>query len=176
MPVELRRSTVLTPQVRQGLLEVYADVRAPLLHEPNYRVEAFAERLDRHAGGAGFALVLGHDGGAPVGYAYGNTVGPGDEYWGRLAGPLPAGFTDEPVLALREIGVRGPWRGTGAARRIHDALLAGRPEGRVCLMVNPLAGEGRVRRVYEGWGYVPFGAQPASALSPELVAMVRPTG
>ncbi|MFC8721898.1 GNAT family N-acetyltransferase [Kitasatospora sp. NPDC057198] len=176
MPVELRRSTVLTPPVRAALLEVYADVRAPLLHEPNYRVGAFAGRLDLHAAGAGFALVLGHDGGTVAGYAYGNTVGPGDGYWGRLAGPLPEGFADEPVFALREIGVRGRWRGTGAARRIHDGLLAGRAERRVCLMVNPLAGEGRVRRVYEGWGYRAFGVQPGSALSPELVAMVRPLG
>ncbi|GAA2087411.1 hypothetical protein GCM10009759_08820 [Kitasatospora saccharophila] len=174
MPVELRRCTVLTPPVRAALLEVYADVRAPLLHEPNYRVGAFAGRLDLHAAGAGFALVLGRDGDTPVGYAYGNTVGPGDGYWGRLAGPLPAGFADEPVFALREIGVRGPWRGTGLARRIHDALLADRPERRVCLMVNPLAGAGRVRRLYEDWGYRAFGTQPATAVSPELVAMVRP--
>ncbi|MFD7732419.1 GNAT family N-acetyltransferase [Kitasatospora phosalacinea] len=173
MAVELHRFTVLAPRARRSLLEAYADVRAPLLHEPNYRVAAFVERLDLHAAGPGFALVLGYDGGTPVGYAYGNTVGPGDPYWRRLAGPLPDGFTDDPVLAVREIGVRAPWRGTGVARRIHDALLDGRAEGRAALMVNPLAGGGKVQRLYEGWGYRPFDSQRASEVSPELVAMIR---
>lgn len=142
---------------------VYADVQAPLLHLPNYCVEAFTERLDRHRTEPGFELVLGYDGEVAVGYAYGNTV---DRYWSRLAKPLPAGFTDTAVLAVKEIGVRTPWRGTGAARRIHDSLLATRTEDRVALMVNPLAGEGRVRRLYEAWGYRAFNTQPATADSP----------
>ncbi|QKW24031.1 GNAT family N-acetyltransferase [Kitasatospora sp. NA04385] len=172
----MRRCTALAPRVRRELLEVYADVRAPLLHEPNYRVEAFAERLDLHLAAPGFALVLGYesDDSTPVGYAYGNTVGPGDGYWRRMAEPLPDGFTDAPVLAVREIGVRAPWRGTGVARRIHDALLADRPERRAALMVNPLAGDGRVQRLYEGWGYRPFNSQRATGVSPRLVAMARP--
>ncbi len=190
MTVEAHRFTTLTADVRQSLLAAYADVRAPLLDRPNYRIEAFAERLDQHAATPGFTLVLALDlalgqapGQAPgstdgigtaVGYAYGNTVGPGDGYWQRLAEPLPAGFTATPVLALREIGVRPPWRGTGTARRIHDALLADRPERRVALMVNPLAGEGKVLRLYEGWGYRGYNSQAATPLSPELTAMIRP--
>jgi GNAT superfamily N-acetyltransferase len=192
--VEPHRFTTLTADVRQALLAAYADVRAPLLDRPNYRLDAFAERLDQHATTPGFTLVLaltpgpddpgqddpGQDPGSTggigtaVGYAYGNTVGPGDGYWQRLAEPLPADFTATPVLALREIGVRPPWRGTGAARRIHDALLADRPEQRVALMVNPLAGEGKVLRLYEGWGYRGYNSQAASSLSPELTAMIRP--
>ncbi|MER5639488.1 GNAT family N-acetyltransferase [Kitasatospora sp. NPDC002227] len=174
MTVEIRHHTTLTAETRQALLDVYAEVRAPLLHLPNYCVEAFAERLERYAAEPGFELVLGHDGGAVVGYAYGNRVGAGDRYWGRMAEPLPEGFTDTPVLALREIGVRTPWRGSGVARRIHDGLLARRAEERVTLMVNPLAGGGKVRRVYESWGYRAFNAQPPSSVSPELTVMVRP--
>lgn len=45
--IELRTVTVLDP-VRSDLLDVYAEVRAPLLHLPNYAVTAFGERLDRH--------------------------------------------------------------------------------------------------------------------------------
>nr|WP_035956231.1 acetyltransferase [Kitasatospora sp. NRRL B-11411] len=189
MTVEPHRFTTLTADVRQALLAAYADVRAPLLDRPNYRLEAFTERLEQHAATPGFTLVLalatgpdapgrgtgGTSGiGTAVGYAYGNTVGPGDGYWQRLAEPLPAGFTATPVLALREIGVRPPWRGTGAARRIHDALLADRPEQRVALMVNPLAGEGKVLRLYEGWGYRGYNSQAGTPLSPELTAMIRP--
>ncbi len=45
--IELRTFTTLDT-ARGDLLDVYADVRAPLLHLPNYAVTAFGERLDRH--------------------------------------------------------------------------------------------------------------------------------
>ncbi len=77
------------------------------------------------------------------------------------------------MLALREIGVRAPWRGTGTARRLHDAFLDRRTEDRVTLMVNPLAGDGKVRALYETWGYRAFNSQPPSELSPGLAVMVR---
>ncbi|MFI5534120.1 GNAT family N-acetyltransferase [Kitasatospora sp. NPDC051853] len=173
MTVELRHHRDLTPETRQDLLEVYADVRAPLLHLPNYRVDAFAERLDRHATEPGFELVLGYDGQTPTGYAYGNTIEASDRYWKRMTEPLPDGLTDTPVLVIKEIGVRTPWRGTGTARRIHDDLLAGRTEDRVTLMVNPLAGDGKVQAVYEAWGYQAFNAQQPSPDSPRLTAMIR---
>ncbi|MFJ8440475.1 GNAT family N-acetyltransferase [Kitasatospora griseola] len=174
MTVELRHLTALTAQTRQDLLDVYADVRAPLLHLANYSVEAFAERLDRHLADPGFGLVLGYHGELPVGYAYGNTVDAGDRYWARMAEPLPDGFTDAPVLALKEIGVRAAWRGTGTARRVHGELLAHRAEGRVTLMVNPLAGDGKVQSLYGTWGYRAFNCQQAMPDSPRLTVMVRP--
>ncbi|MGW3076487.1 GNAT family N-acetyltransferase [Kitasatospora sp. NPDC001132] len=174
MSVELRHHTSLAPEARQDLLDVYADVRAPLLHRPNYCLAAFVERLDRHTADPGFELVLGYDGELPIGYAYGNTVDAGDRYWKRMGEPLPHGFTDTPALAVKEIGVRTPWRGTGAARRIHDALLAGRAEGRATLMVNPLAGDGKVQRVYEAWGYRAFNTQQPTPDSPRLTVMLRP--
>ncbi|WP_344466050.1 GNAT family N-acetyltransferase [Kitasatospora kazusensis] len=155
-------------------MDVYADVRAPLLHLANYSVEAFTERLDRHVGEPGFELVLGYDGDVPVGYAYGNSVDSGDRYWKRMAEPLPDGYTDTPVLALKEIGVRTPWRGTGTARRIHDALLAHRAEDRVILMVNPLAGDGKVQALYVSWDYRPVNSQASSPDSPRLTVMARP--
>ncbi|MFE6050535.1 GNAT family N-acetyltransferase [Kitasatospora sp. NPDC056446] len=175
MTVELRHHTALAPEARRDLLDVYADVRAPLLHLPNYRADVFAERLDRHAAEPGFALVLGYDGDLPIGYAYGNTVTADDRYWKRMTDPLPDGFTDTPVLVIKEIGVRTPWRGTGAARRIHDALLTGRTEDRVSLMVNPLAGDGKVQHLYETWDYQAFNAQQPTPDSPRLTAMIRPT-
>ncbi|GHF50802.1 hypothetical protein GCM10018790_30750 [Kitasatospora xanthocidica] len=110
----------------------------------------------------------------PVGYAYGNTIEAGDRYWKRMAEPLPDGYTEAPALAIKEIGVRIPWRGTGAARRIHDGLLRRRPEERVTLLVNPLAGDGKVQRLYETWGYQAFNVQQPSPDSPRLTAMIRP--
>lgn len=172
MTIELRHHTDLSAQARRDLLDVYADVRAPLLHLANYRVEVFAERLDRHAGEPGFGLVLGYDGDVAVGYAYGNTVQAGDRYWERMAEPLPDGCTDTPVLAIKEIGVRTAWRGTGIARRIHDELLAHRTEDRVTLLVNPLAGGGKVQALYEAWGYRVINSQQPSPDSPRLTAML----
>jgi hypothetical protein len=46
--IELRTFTTLDT-ARGDLLDVYAEVRAPLLHLPNYAVTAFGERLDRHS-------------------------------------------------------------------------------------------------------------------------------
>ncbi|MER7912174.1 GNAT family N-acetyltransferase [Streptomyces sp. NPDC096068] len=179
MTVRLRRYTSAPEDVEQvvaPLLAAYAKVREPLLHLPNYAVPAFAERLERHSGEPGFGAVLAFDAeGRPVGYAYGNTVESGDRWWTRMGDVDPA-LTRSPTLALKEIGVTLPHRGTGLARRIHDELLAGRDEAYVSLMVNASAGDGKVRRVYESWGYETIGTSRPSPESPVLTAMIRPTG
>jgi hypothetical protein len=69
---------------------------------------------------------------------------------------------------------RVPWRGKRVAKRIHDEFLADRTEERVTLLVNPLAGDGRVQALYESWGYEPFNEQQPSPDAPRLVAMMRP--
>ncbi|MFD8548411.1 GNAT family N-acetyltransferase [Streptomyces sp. NPDC059649] len=170
--IELRTFHSLEP-ARQALLDVYADVRADLLHLPNYAVETFAERLDRHSKEPGWVAVLAYEQDEPIGYAYANTVDSGDRWWKRISPAPPAEYTDKSVVALKEIGVRIPWRGTGTARRIHDALLAERSEPYVSLMVNPLAGDGKVHRLYESWGYEDIGPSQPSAASPVLTAMIR---
>ncbi|MCL6298650.1 GNAT family N-acetyltransferase [Streptomyces kronopolitis] len=170
--VELRTVHSLEP-VRHDLLGVYADVRADLLHLPNYAVAAFAERLDRHSEEPGWVAVLAYEQEQPIGYAYANIVDSGDRWWKRVTPAPPAEYTGRHALALKEIGVRIPWRGTGIARRIHDALLAGRNERYVSLMVNPLAGDGKVHRLYESWGYEDLGQSQPSPASPVLTAMVR---
>lgn len=159
--------------VRQTLIDLYADVRAPLLHLPNYAIGAFAERLERHGTEPGFEVVIGYDQGEPVGYAYGNTITSGDRWWTRMAEPMPPEATATPALALKELGVRIPWRGTGVARRIHDELVADRPEERVTLMVNPAAGDGKVLALYEAWGYEAVNRVQPSPDAPPLIAMIR---
>ncbi|WP_405009927.1 GNAT family N-acetyltransferase [Kitasatospora sp. NBC_01539] len=171
-PLAARHFTDLA-DIRATLIEVYADVRAPLLHLPNYALPAFAERLDRHGTEPGFEAVVGFVENEPVGYAYGNAVGPGDRWWTRMAESMPADITDIPTLALKEIGVREPWRGTGVARRIHDALLQRRPEKQVGLMVNPAAGDGKVMALYESWGYRAINNVRPTPEAPPLVAMIR---
>lgn len=172
-PIRLRHHHYLGP-VRATLLQMYADVRAPLLHLPNYQVAAFAERLDRHANEPGWEAVFAYDADEPVGYVYANTLTSDDRWWKRMTDPLPAGYTDVPTMAIKEIGVRTPWRGTGTARRIHDELLAHRTEDRVTLLVNPAAGDGKVQTLYESWGYTAINTQQPSPDSPRLTAMARP--
>ncbi|MEU6487784.1 GNAT family N-acetyltransferase [Streptomyces sp. NPDC046887] len=92
-----------------------------------------------------------------------------------MATPLPPGTAERSTAALKEIMVRQRWRGTGVARRIHDELLAGRPEVQVSLLVNPLSGDGKVQALYERWGYRKISAQQPSADGPVLTAMVRHT-
>jgi len=170
--IELRTFTSLDT-ARGDLLDVYAEVRAPLLHLPNYAVTAFGERLDRHATEPGFGAVLAYAGGQPIGYVYGNTIEHGDRYWQRTE-PAPADqYTERPAVALKEIGVRTQWRGTGTARRIHDAFLATRDEPYVTLMVNSAAGDGKVHALYRSWGYEDIGKSQPSAASPILTVMIR---
>ncbi len=170
--IELRTFTAVDV-IRGDLLDVYAEVRAPLLHMPNYAVTAFGERLDRHGAEPGFTAVLAYADGHPVGYAYGNTIEYGDRYWQRTI-PAPAkAYTVHPAVALKEIGVRPAWRKTGTARRMHDALLAVRDEPVVTLMVNPAAGDGKVHALYRSWGYEDIGQSQPSSASPVLTVMIR---
>ncbi|AZS72253.1 GNAT family N-acetyltransferase [Streptomyces lydicus] len=171
-PVKLQHYSALS-EARQNLISLYADVRAELLHLPNYRVDVFAERLDRHAAEPGWQSVIAYAGDAAVGYAYANTVEPDDRWWARMATPVPGLYTAAPAVAVKEIGVTTPWRGKGVARLIHDELLAARSEPYATLMVNPAAGEGKVQRLYAGWGYTVIGEVQPSPESPVLACMAR---
>lgn len=172
-PATQLRTFTLLGTARSDLLDVYADVRAPLLHLPNYAVTAFGERLDRHSTEPGFTAVLAYADGHPVGYAYGNTIEHGDRYWQRTTPAPPEKYTEHPAVALKEIGVRPAWRKTGTSRHIHDALLANRDEQYVTLMVNPAAGEGKVHALYESWRYENIGQSRPSPASPVLTVMIR---
>ncbi|GHJ37385.1 GNAT family N-acetyltransferase [Streptomyces sp. TS71-3] len=172
--IELRHVTRID-EAWTTLIEVYAEVRADQLHQPHYSVERYGERLARHATEAGWEAVIGFDGAEPVGYAYVNTLLRDDRWWSRMATPLPEGCTDTSTVALKEIMVRVPWRGTGTALRIHDELLTHRQEEQVTLLVNPLAGNGKVKALYERWGYKEISTQQPAADGPVLTAMLRAT-
>jgi GNAT superfamily N-acetyltransferase len=170
--IELRHATDLD-SVWSTLIEIYAEVRADQLHQPHYSVERYGERLARHGAEPGWETVIGFDGDEPVGYAYVNTLQPDDRWWQRMTTPLPEGCTDKSTVALKEIMLKVPWRGTGTARRIHDELLANRPEEQVSLLVNPLAGNGKVKALYERWGYYEISTQQPASDGPVLTAMLR---
>lgn len=170
---ELRRFSS-ADHVLDVIVDVYTDVRAPLLDQPNYRPSVFAERLARHSTEPGWEAVLAYADQQAVGYAYANTVESGDRWWDRMAEPLPAGFTEPPTMVIKEIGVRERWRRQGIARLMHDELLSGRSETRAALLVNPDAFDGTVIALYRKWGYEAFNSQQPSPDAPRLTAMVRP--
>ncbi|MEU1863665.1 GNAT family N-acetyltransferase [Streptomyces gardneri] len=172
--IDLRSFTDLDA-VRGDLLDVYAEVRAPLLHLANYAVNSFGERLDRHGSEDGFQAVLAYAAGHPVGYVYGNRIEDGDRYWQRMDPAPSEKYTARSAVALKEIGIRPAWRGTGVAQRVHDAFLASRDEPYVTLMVNPAAGDGKVHALYQAWGYEDLGHSQPSPASPCLTVMIRPT-
>jgi hypothetical protein len=96
--IELR-ATTSHETVRSDLLDVYAAVRAPLLHLPNYAVTAFGERLDRHGSEPGFTAVLAYAEGQPIGYAYCNTIERGNRYWQRTSPEPAATYTERPAAS-----------------------------------------------------------------------------
>ncbi|MGW7294756.1 GNAT family N-acetyltransferase [Streptomyces xiamenensis] len=172
--IEYRRATDLD-SVWSLLIDIYATVRADRLHDPHYSVDRYGERLTRHAAEPGWEAVIGFDGAEPVGYAYVNTLRHDDRWWHRMSTLPPQNVMDKPTVALKEGMLLPPWRGRGIARAGHDALLAARPEEQATLMVNPLAGDGKVKALYEAWGYWEVSSQKPSVDGPVLTAMLRAT-
>ncbi|MEU3616004.1 N-acetyltransferase [Streptomyces sp. NPDC006872] len=177
MSLELRRHTTVEP-VRRKIVDIHVEVRQRDLGltGPFYSAERFDERLTGHSSLPGWETVVAYDGAEPAGFAYATPLGPGTRWWRAMTTPLPDGYTEETgkrTLALNEIVVRRPWRGTGLAFRIHEELLAGREEDRVTLLVNPKAGDGKVQTVYERWGYEKIGEQQPFEDSPVFASMMR---
>ena len=81
--------------------------------------------------------------------------------------PFPDGCAEASTVAVKEIMLREPWRGQGIARLIHDDLLRDRSEVQVSLLVNALNGDGKVKALYESWGYEPISthSRPSTARS-----------
>ena len=177
MSLELRHHTDIE-LVRQAIVDIHVEVRQRDLGltGPFYSAERFNERLMRHRSAPGWEAVIAYDGTEPAGFAYASPLGPSTRWWSSMTTSLPDGYTIETgtrTLAMNEIVVRRPWRGTGVAQRIHEQLLADRGEERVTLLVNPKAGDGKVQAVYERWGYEKIGEQQPFADSPVFAAMMR---
>lgn len=165
--------------VRQILLDVYAEVYAEqIATDPFFSMEWFADRLENHVEGRRWEAVVGYDGDDPVGYGYGCSLSPGARWWSVVVdvsgAPLDEEYTYETgdrTLALFELMVRVRWRRTGTAHRIHEELLAGRSDQRVSLGNN--AEHGRVRALYESWGYQKVGTSRPFPDAPLYNVLVR---
>jgi GNAT superfamily N-acetyltransferase len=162
------------PAIRPTLVEVYAQVYADQLDDPFFSPDRFAERLDAYASRPGWQAVVGHERGQVAGYAFGAALAPGAAWWRGMLEPLPPQDTAEDgarTFALYEIMLRSPWRGTGAAERIHEELLAGRTEQRATLLVE--TAHPRVKALYQRWGYRHLGDQRPFPDAPLYATMLR---
>ncbi|MFE0422324.1 N-acetyltransferase [Streptomyces sp. NPDC058953] len=165
--------------VRQTILDIHAEVRHQDFGMTGefHTVARFDERLSAYASRPGWAAVLGYDGGEPVGLCFGMPLAADTRWWRSMTEPVPEDVIREDgrrTVGLNEIVVRKRWRGTGVARRLHDTWLAGRTEERVTLLVDPRSGDGKVKAVYESWGYEKLGEQQPFPDSPRFAAMIRP--
>ncbi|GGZ95015.1 hypothetical protein GCM10010371_63620 [Streptomyces subrutilus] len=180
MTVEIKQASAdQLPLIRQEILDIHVEVRHHdfgLNTEFNSRAR-FDERLTAYSARPGWSAVMGYDDGEPVGFCFGVPLGPDTAWWSSMTTPLPEGYTVEDgtrTVALNEIVVRKPWRGSGVAWQLHEAWLAHRHEQRVTLLVNPEAGNGSVQAVYEAWGYSRIGEQQPFPDSPVYASMIRP--
>ncbi|GAA2467549.1 GNAT family N-acetyltransferase [Streptomyces mauvecolor] len=165
-------------ELRPLLLDVYAEVYAEAAKtDPFATVDRFAQGLDAWSRREGWTCTVGYDSdrnGEAVGYAYGAPLRADSPWWGGLLTAVPADVVAETgtrTYALSELMVRLPWRGTGIARQLHDALLADRGEERATLLVDQ--SHPKVHALYESWGWTTLGdLRPRMPDAPLMHAML----
>ncbi|MEV7521890.1 GNAT family N-acetyltransferase [Streptomyces sp. NPDC091371] len=151
---------------------IYAEAFAePPYNETEDDVAAAFRRFPVQARNGAFRAVLARTPeGEPIGMAYGHNLGPDTVWWDELTEPVPDDLRREDgrrTFALRELAVRGPWRGQGVARRMHETLLDGIGAERVLLNVHP---ENKAASAaYRAWGYRKAGEARARGAGADLV-------
>lgn len=152
--------------VRSMLLDIHDEVYADN-PDPFHSRERFTYFLDRWSSRPGWKCVSGWENGGPVGYAYGSMLAPGG-WWKGSNRPLDVRGS---VFALSELMVLPEWRGTGRAKKIHDALIGPVEANVVSLQVE--TGHPKVVRLYESWGYRQVDTSKSHEDSPEYAVMVK---
>ncbi len=129
-------------------------VRAEVYGDEGTAAAEAARRLRVWRRQPGFVLAEARHGGYLVGYAAGMPLRPSTSWWKDLTTPLPAAdIAEHPgrTFALTELLVRAAWRRQGIGRSLHDLVLAGRPEERATLMVEP--GAAAAQQAFRKWGW-----------------------
>ncbi|WP_309051445.1 GNAT family N-acetyltransferase [Streptomyces sp.] len=135
---------------------IYAEAFAePPALETEDDVAAAFVRFPALAGRPGFRAALARtEEGEPVGLAYGHPLPPDAVWWDELTHAVPDDLRREDghrTFGLRELAVRGPWRGQGIARRLHETLREGLRAERMLLNVHPE--NTAATAAYRSWGY-----------------------
>ncbi|MYQ46223.1 GNAT family N-acetyltransferase [Streptomyces sp. SID4985] len=152
--------------VRSMLLDIHDEVYADN-PDPFHSRERFTYFLDLWSARRNWRCVSGCENGGPVGYAYGSVLAPG----GWWKGSTRPSDIRGPVFALSEFMVLPKWRGTGRAKKIHDALIAPVEANVVSLQVE--IAHFKVVHLYESWGYRQVDESKPSDDSPRYAVMVK---
>lgn len=160
------------------LRPIYAEVYAePPYHDgPEEMARYLADGWEQRVRRPGFRLVVARTADEAIGFAFGRTLPPDTDWWTGALDPVPAEVTTEwpgRTFGVNELAVRAPWRRRGVARAMHDALLTGRTEQRVTLLVRPEPEAAPARAVYSSWGYRALGRLRPHDGAPIYLVMVR---
>ncbi|MFJ6983150.1 MULTISPECIES: GNAT family N-acetyltransferase [unclassified Streptomyces] len=153
------------PEIRQTLIDVHDDVyAAEMENEFNQRFPWF---VDHWGGHPEFACVIAYDGDEVVGFAYGAPAKDEREWWREHLDPAPE---KSRTFHFSELMVREQWRKTGAAERLHRALMDARDDDLAALLVDVT--HPKVKALYESWGYRKVGEDQPFPDSPVFAVMV----
>lgn len=159
-------------EIRDTIVELFEAT-----HEqtgPFYSTSRLLERFEDHSSCEGFELVLALAAdGTPVGLMYGFTMPSQSRWWQGLRNPVTNGFaetTKARTLAVAELLVRPEWRRKGVARRLHDELLADRPDEQASLLVDP--DNAAAQAAYAAWGWTKVGELQPFADAPVYDALM----
>ncbi|MER5555114.1 GNAT family N-acetyltransferase [Streptomyces sp. NPDC002793] len=152
-------------QIRQALIDVHADAYADAMDDEfNQRFPWF---VDHWGGHPEFSCVIAFDGEEAVAFAYGAPSAPKREWWRDHLDPAPG---RERTYSFSELAVRAKWRKAGVSESVTRALLHGRDEDLVALLVD--ARHPRVQAMYETWGFRKVGERQPFPDSPVYAVML----
>jgi ribosomal protein S18 acetylase RimI-like enzyme len=161
--------------IRDRLADLYELAYADKLDGAFRSRPRFLDRLDAHLARDGFAMVTAEHDGTLIGYTYGFPLPPDTGWWTHFVGELPAHVADltrrGALFAIAELMTVPDWRRRGVARRLHDALLAGRPEMTATMLVDPT--NTPAIHAYDSWGWKEIGAVQPFPDSPRFQARLR---
>ncbi|NEA48148.1 GNAT family N-acetyltransferase [Streptomyces sp. SID10815] len=151
--------------IRQTLIDVHADAHADAMgDEFNQRFPWF---VDHWGGNPDFVCVIVWDGDEAAAFAYGAPATPQREWWREHVKPAPE---KDRTFAYSELAVRMKYRKKGVAELATRALLDGRREDLVVLLVD--IEHPRVQALYESWGFRTVGERQPFPDSPVYAVML----
>lgn len=153
-------------------LDVYADADPAFFNEDRFR-----RQLTGHMAAQRWEAVTATNNEKIIGYIYGFALPASTRWWNGLLTDVSEGFTTEDgdrTVAISEILVTAGRRRQGIARCLHDTFLAGRPEPRATLLVEPDNHPALV--AYTSWGWQTVAQlRPSWDDAPLYDVLIRPT-
>lgn len=169
-----RHDATSTLELRDDILPVYAASHADQMHDPWFHPDQFWERLvELYLHGRDFELVAAQIAGTVVGYAFGSPRDQHGAIWDDLHSTYPEwDLPAEPVpmYMFREFATHPEHQRKGVGRRVHDALLQGRPEPAAELLVRK--DNAPAQAAYRSWGWVQLGEKQPFPDSPVFDRLV----